>query len=201
MPVWFSTTGSCPHCREQLQAAGRVEGTLEAGGGRTAGEAVGRADGDPVLRCLGREQIDGQLQDWDAARERFMLSFQGEELVSVFAAHSCLQMGILQEREREIDEGCERAGPQARRLVMGEDVVWGQSPWQPTFGSWSYRWGRDFLGLQNHCSDEIKRCLLFGRKPMTNLDSVRDITLPTKGHTVQAILFFQQPCMDVRVGL
>ena len=42
-----------------------------------------------------------------------------------------------------------------------------------------------FLGLQNHCdcSHEIQRCLLFGRKAMTNLGSVlknRDITLPTK---------------------
>ena len=67
--------------------------------------------------------------------------------------------------------------------------------------------GRDliFLGskitVDSNCSHEIKRCLLFGRKPMTNLDSVRDITLPTKVHIVQAILFFQQPCMDVRVGL
>ena len=40
-----------------------------------------------------------------------------------------------------------------------------------------------FSGLQNHCSHEIRRCLLFGRKVMTNLDSIlkgRDITLPTK---------------------
>ena len=29
-----------------------------------------------------------------------------------------------------------------------------------------------FLGLQNHCSYEIKRCLLLGRKAMTNLDSI-----------------------------
>ena len=39
-----------------------------------------------------------------------------------------------------------------------------------------------FLGLQNHRSHEIKRCLLLGRKAMTNLDSIlksRDITLPT----------------------
>ena len=35
------------------------------------------------------------------------------------------------------------------------------------------------------CSHEIKRCLLFGRKVMTNLDRIlknRDITWPTKGH-------------------
>ena len=48
------------------------------------------------------------------------------------------------------------------------------------------------LGLQNHCSHEIKRCLLLGRKDMTNLDSIfksRDITLPTKVHLVKAMVF------------
>ena len=42
------------------------------------------------------------------------------------------------------------------------------------------------------CSHEIKRCLLLGRKAMTNLDSVlksRDITLPTKVHLVKAMVF------------
>ena len=64
-----------------------------------------------------------------------------------------------------------------------------------------------FSGLQNHCRwwllHEIKRCLLLGRKVMTNLDSIfksRDITLPTKVHLVQLWLFLWS-CMDVRVGL
>ena len=42
------------------------------------------------------------------------------------------------------------------------------------------------------CSHEIKRCLLFGRKVMTNLDSMlksRDITLPTRVHLVKAMFF------------
>ena len=42
------------------------------------------------------------------------------------------------------------------------------------------------------CSREIKRCLLLGRKIMTNLDSIlksRDITLPTKVHLVKAMVF------------
>ena len=42
------------------------------------------------------------------------------------------------------------------------------------------------------CSHEIKRCLLLGRKAMTNLDSVlksRDITLPTKICLVKAMVF------------
>ena len=53
------------------------------------------------------------------------------------------------------------------------------------------------------CSHEIKRCLLFGRKAMTNLDSIlksRDITLSTKVHLVK-VWFFQWSCMDVRIGL
>ena len=43
-----------------------------------------------------------------------------------------------------------------------------------------------------NCSHEIKRCLLLGRKVMSNLDSIfksRDITLPTKVHLVKAMVF------------
>ena len=53
-----------------------------------------------------------------------------------------------------------------------------------------------FLGskitVDGECSHEIKRCLLFGRKAMTNLDSIlksRDITLRTKVHTIKAMVF------------
>ena len=53
-----------------------------------------------------------------------------------------------------------------------------------------------FLGSKitadGDCSHEIKRCLLLGRKVMTNLDSIlksKDITLPTKVHLVKAMVF------------
>ena len=53
-----------------------------------------------------------------------------------------------------------------------------------------------FLGSKitadGDCSHEIKRCLIFGRKAMANLDSIlksRDTTLPTKVHTVKAMVF------------
>ena len=42
------------------------------------------------------------------------------------------------------------------------------------------------------CSHKIKRCLLFGRGAMTNLDSIfksRDLTLPTKVHIVKGMVF------------
>ena len=48
------------------------------------------------------------------------------------------------------------------------------------------------ITVDRDCSLEIKRCLLLGRKAMTNLDSVlksRDITLLTKVHLVKAIAF------------
>ena len=65
------------------------------------------------------------------------------------------------------------------------------------------RWGNSgnsdrlyFLGLEitadSDCSQRITRCLLLGRKAMTNLDSIlksRDITLPTKVHLVKAMVF------------
>ena len=48
------------------------------------------------------------------------------------------------------------------------------------------------ITADGHCSHEIKRCLLLGRKVMTNLDSIfksRDITLPTKVCLVKAMVF------------
>ena len=66
------------------------------------------------------------------------------------------------------------------------------------------RWGNNgnsdrlyFLGSKiiaddGVCSQEIKRCLLLGRKAVTYLDSIlknRDITLPTKVHLVKAMVF------------
>ena len=67
----------------------------------------------------------------------------------------------------------------------------------------------DFISLgskitaDGDCSHEIKRCLLLGRKVMTNVDSIcksRDITLLIKVHLVKAIVF-PVVMLDVRVGL
>ena len=80
--------------------------------------------------------------------------------------------------------------------------------------SWGNRWGNSgsserlyFWGSKitadGDCSHESKRCLLLGRKVMTNLDIIlknRDITLPIKVRLVKA-RFFLWSCMDVRVRL
>ena len=54
--------------------------------------------------------------------------------------------------------------------------------------------GGSKITADGDCSHEIKRCLLLGRKVMTNLDSIlksRYIILPIKFHIVKAMVFFQ----------
>ena len=63
--------------------------------------------------------------------------------------------------------------------------------------------GGSKITADGDCSHEIKRCLLLGRKVMTNRDGIfksRDVTLPTKVRLVR-LWFFLWSCMDVRVGL
>ena len=77
------------------------------------------------------------------------------------------------------------------------DILWHFPPlgleWKLTFSSpVATAEFSKFADILGDCSHEIKRCLLLGRKVMTNLDSIfksRDITLPTKFHLVKAMVF------------
>ena len=63
--------------------------------------------------------------------------------------------------------------------------------------------GGSKITADGDCSHEIKRCLLLGRKVMTNLDSIlksRDVTLPTKVHLVKTMVF-PVVMYGLRVGL
>ena len=63
--------------------------------------------------------------------------------------------------------------------------------------------GGSKITADGDCSHEIKRCLLLGRKAMTNIDSIlksREIALSTKVHLVKAMVF-PVVVYDVRVGL
>ena len=71
------------------------------------------------------------------------------------------------------------SGPITSRQIDGEIVV-------------DFIWGGSKITADGDCSHEIKRCLLLGRKVMTNLDSIlksRDITLPTEVCLVKALVF------------
>ena len=71
------------------------------------------------------------------------------------------------------------SGPTTSRQIDGETVT-------------DFILGGSKITADGDCSHEIKRCLLLGRKVMTNLDSIlksRGITLPTKVHLIKAMVF------------
>ena len=76
-------------------------------------------------------------------------------------------------------------------FTIKEKVKRGRGPSLSFFAFLSFLGGSKIIA-DGDCSHEIKRCLLFGRKSMTNLDSIlksRDITFPTKVHLVKAMVF------------
>ena len=76
------------------------------------------------------------------------------------------------------------SGPITSRQIDGETME--------TVRDLFLGWGGSKITADGDCSHEIKRCLLLGRKAMTNLDSIlksRDITQPTKVCIVKAMVF------------
>jgi len=109
----------------------------------------------------------------------------------------------MAEREEELNnllmkvkEESERAG---LKLNIQKPKIMSSSPitsWQIDGETMETVTDFIFLGSKitanGDCSHEMKRCLLLGRKAMTNLDRIlksRDITLPTKVHLVKAMVF------------
>ena len=108
---------------------------------------------------------------------------------------------------RRRDPGQESSGasglPRARPVPQTPKVQKTKIMASGPITSWEIDWGTvetvsDFIFLgskitaDGDCSHESKRCLLLGRKVMTNLDSIfksRDITLPTKVCLVKAMVF------------
>ena len=96
----------------------------------------------------------------------------------------------------KVKEETEKAG---LKLNIQKTKIMGSSPitsWQTDGETMETVTDFIFLGLKitadDDCNHEIKICLLLGRKPMTNLDSIlksRDITLLTKVHIVKAMVF------------
>ena len=77
--------------------------------------------------------------------------------------------------------------------IMASDPI---TSWQIDGKQWkqwqTLFWGAPKITAHGDCSHEIKRCLLLRRKAVTNLDSIlksRDITLPTKVHVIEAMVF------------
>ena len=96
----------------------------------------------------------------------------------------------------KISEESENVG---LKLIIQKTKIMASNPitsWQIDGETMETVTGFIFLGSKitadGDCNREIQRCLLLGRKAMTNLDSIlksRDITLPTKVHLVKAMVF------------
>ena len=95
-----------------------------------------------------------------------------------------------------VKEECEKAGlnlniQKTKIMASGPITSW-QIDGETVETVADFILGGSKITVDGDCSHEIKRCLLLGRKVMTNLDSIlksRDITLPTKVHLVKAMLF------------
>ena len=76
-------------------------------------------------------------------------------------------------------------------MASGPITSW-EIDWETVETVSDFIFGGSKIAADGDCSHEIKRCLLLGRKVMTNLDSIlksRDITLPTKVSLVKAMVF------------
>ena len=92
----------------------------------------------------------------------------------------------------KVKEESEKAG---LKLNIQKTKIMASCPitsWETVETVADFIFGGSKITANGDCSHEIKRCLPFGRKAMTNLDSVlknKDITLPTKVHLVKALVF------------
>ena len=131
------------------------------------------------------------------------IAFSGDADDTTLMAESREQKSLLMKVKEESENVGLKFNIQKTKIMASGSI----SSWQingetmetvPEFIS-----GGSKITVGGDCSHEIKRCLLLGRKVMTNLDTIlksRDITLPTKVCLVKA-RFFQWSCTDVRVGL
>ena len=109
----------------------------------------------------------------------------------------------LKNRLMTVKEESEKAG---LKLNIQKTKIMASSP----ITSWQMDIMADFIFLgckvsaDGDCSHEIKRCLLLGRKAMTNLDSIlksRAVTLPIKVHLVKATVFPVKQCKAMYVWM
>ena len=91
--------------------------------------------------------------------------------------------------KEESEKACLKLNIQKTKIIASSPITSRQIDGETVrdFIFWGSR-----ITADGDCSHEIKRCLLPGRKVMTNLDSIlksRDITLPTKVHLIKAMAF------------
>ena len=137
------------------------------------GRSPGEGNGSPLQFIVGRN-----INNLRYADDTTLMAESEEELKSLL---------------RKVKEESEKVGLKLniqKTKIMASDPI---TSWEIDVETVSdFILGGSKVTADGDCSHEIKRCLLLGRKAMTNLDSIlksRDITLPTKGRLVKAMVF------------
>ena len=113
------------------------------------------------------------------------------DIISMAESEEALKSLLMKVKEESEKVGLKLNIQKTKTMASGPITSW-------QIGGETVETVADFIFLgskitaDGNCSHEIKRCLLPGRKVMTNLDSIlksRDITLPTKAHLVKAMVF------------
>ena len=108
--------------------------------------------------------------------------------ISAFSELKCLLMKVKVESEKV---GLKLNIQKTKIMTSGPITSWEiDGDTVETVADFSFGGAR--ITADGDCSHEIKRCLLLGKKVMTNLDSIfksRNITLPTKVHLIRAMVF------------
>ena len=106
----------------------------------------------------------------------------------LFRAYNCKEPGNHQSLLMQVKEESERAG--LKFNIQKTKIM--ANRWEKVEAVTDFIFLGSKITVDRDCSHEIIKCLLLGRKAMTNLDSIlksRDITLPTKVHLVNAKIF------------
>ena len=100
---------------------------------------------------------------------------------------------LLMKVKEEGEKICLKLNIQKTKIMASDPITSWETDGKQTVETVSdFILGGSKITADGDCSHEIKRCLLLGRKVMTNVDSIfksRDITLPTKVHLVKAMVF------------
>ena len=99
---------------------------------------------------------------------------------------------LLMKVKQQSEKFCLKLNIQKTKIMASGPITSWQIDGETVEAVSDFILGGSKITADGDCSHEIKRCLLLGRKVMTNLDSTlksRDITLPTKVHLVKAMVF------------
>ena len=99
---------------------------------------------------------------------------------------------LLMKEKEESENAGSKLNIQKTKIMASDPITSWQIDWETMETVRDFILGGSKITADGDCSHEIKRCLLLGRKVMTNLDSIsksRDIILPTKFCLVKAMVF------------